>query len=190
MVKNNTGRKLTELDRLGIPPSACGIYAILPFNNLSKDNKACFKVGMTASGFAQRFDSYHTSFPMGMYMVCFLQNPPVRVATRSNITKKQHYLKIEAHVFKFLTDHHADRIYSTTRVFGFDQGRQAGTSEYFYTDENTLHLAFEDAYKKFGGILSVFPLSGLDENNKYQDFTKQNDKTLRNSMYVGKIGFN
>ena len=45
-----------------------GVYCFYPFDLLDR-GKGVFKIGMT-SHYHGRINSYHTYFPMGMYMKC------------------------------------------------------------------------------------------------------------------------
>lgn len=43
-----------------------GIYCLLPYEQLYKQKKAVFKVGMTTRDFADRIEEYHTYYPLGV----------------------------------------------------------------------------------------------------------------------------
>ena len=95
-----------------------GLYCYMPFEHLDKHHKAVFKIGM-AVDFNKRTEQYHTYFPLGVYMIAFLEDPPIPRTTRRNKTEtptKAHYLKIEKFIFDLVDKNGGERIYSTTRV--------------------------------------------------------------------------
>ena len=91
-----------------------GLYCFLPYENLDKHSKAIFKIGV-AMNFRSRIEQYHTYFPNGVYMVAFLEEPPVPIKTRSkkNITKKELFIKIENFIMNYLAVNGAKRVYAT-----------------------------------------------------------------------------
>ncbi len=169
-----------------------GLYAYMPFERLDSYHKAVFKIGMAAD-FNKRTEQYHTYFPLGVYMVAFLENPPVPRNTRRNQNEtptKAHYLKIEKFVLNYLDKHNAKMIHSTTRVKNPNVDKE-GQTEWVYTNETLIHEAFTAAKKQFGGKLKLFYLEGLDPvTNKFtsiNDIAKANEQSKPN--YTGKIIF-
>ena len=166
-----------------------GLYCYLPFGNLDKHKKAIFKVGM-ALNFNSRTEQYHTYFPLGVYMIAFLEDPRIPIKTRSQkqITKKEQYLKVEKFVMEYLTEHKATRVYSTTRTQNQNEKKE-GATEWFYTNEDLIHEAFTQAKQKFGGNLKLFFLEGLDaETGKFTSINEQFKKDENNlPHYTGKI---
>jgi hypothetical protein len=166
-----------------------GLYAFMPFERLDKQKKAIFKVGM-AINFNSRTEQYHTYFPLGVYMVAFLENPPVprKTRTQEERTKKSHYLKIEKFILDYLDTNGGKRIYSTTRVKNPNLNKE-GETEWIYTNEDLIHTAFTEASKKFGGNLKLYYLEGIDPaTNKFasiNEIAKANEKATPN--YTGKI---
>jgi hypothetical protein len=190
MVKNLTGRKLNVLqDELKI--TGGGIYAFYPYETLDKYKKGVFKIGM-ALDFNHRIDQYHTYF-QSFYMVAFLQNPTEKVKTRSQtktkvITKKMLYLQVEKHVQQYMDKNGGKRIFSSTRVKNPNE-QGLGTTEWVYCNEDLIHEAFIDAQKKYGGILHMFYLEGIDPDtgkitNINQDFKEQSKHTPN---FMGKV---
>ena len=88
-----------------------GLYCYLPFGNLDKHHKAIFKVGL-AMNFNGRTEQYHTYFPLGVYMIAFLEEPRIPIKTRSKneVSKKEQYIKIENFIMDYLTKEGATRI--------------------------------------------------------------------------------
>lgn len=168
-----------------------GLYCYLPFGNLDKHHKSIFKVGL-AMNFKSRTEQYHTYFPLGVYMVAFLEEPRVPIKTRSKneTTKKEQYIKIENFIMDYLTKNGASRVYSTTRTKHSNE-KNEGQTEWFYTNEDLIHEAFTEAKKKFGGELKLFYLEGLDP--KTGNFTSINEahkkEENKKPNYVGKIVF-
>jgi hypothetical protein len=78
-----------------------GLYCFMPFEKLDANNKAVFKIGL-ALDLSNRTENYHTYFPLGVYMVAFLNEIPARKYLRSmkkNMTTKELYLEIETFIF-------------------------------------------------------------------------------------------
>ena len=201
-MKNLTGRKLNVVgDELNIKGG--GIYCFLPFLRIDKNKKAVFKIGL-AKNFQKRIDTYHTYFPNGMYMVAFLEDPPIPKLTRSNQTKiyieetntykypdakLSQFLKIEKFILKYLDTNGGKRIHSTSRVRNQNEQRQ-GETEWIYTNDQTIHEAFTEAQKKFGGKTHLYYLEGFDpDTNKIIDSinSKAKEKEDTRPNYTGKI---
>lgn len=186
MVKNNTGRKVSVVkDDLNIKGG--GIYCFMPFSTLDKNKKAIFKIGMSMD-FSSRTEAYHTYFPLGVYMVAFLQEPRVRNTRSKSVTRKQLFLKAEKWIMKYIENKGAKRIRSTARVQNANVDNE-GDTEWFYTNEDLIHEAFTEAEKTFGGEKHLFYLEGLDpDTNKLtsiNEIAKQDGNTKPN--YTGKI---
>jgi Chromo (CHRromatin Organisation MOdifier) domain len=176
--KNLTGRKFTIIGDVLDLKDKGGIYAYYPYERLDDKNKGMFKVGMSTN-FEKRFESVHSYYPEGIYLVAFYSNPlvpemtpeEVRQWKRANKSDKpptkatletMYYLRMERFIFKYLEEHRAKRFYSTTRV-KFPNEDKKGATEYFYTSEDLIHEAFEAAQEKFpGGRLQQFYLQGID----------------------------
>ena len=151
-----------------------GIYCFLPFENLDKHKKAVFKIGL-AINFNHRTENYHTYFPLGVYMVAFLENPPIPATTRGQKeeTLKKFYHQIERFIFRHVVSKGGVQIHSTAR------SNLSGQTEWFYTDEKTIHEAFEEANKMYGGKTHLFHLQGINQTWKANEKHKPN--------YLGKI---
>ncbi len=201
-MKKNTGKKVTVVrDELKLRGG--GLYCYMPFERLDKDKKAVFKIGL-AIDFNKRTEGYHTYFPEGVYMVAFLQNPPVPRGILRSYTKEQkdkldkgkdslkrlHYTEIEKFLLHYVDTHGGKRIHSTTRVKNPNEANE-GETEWTYTDETLIHEAFDEAHKKYGGTLHSFYLEGKDPTtNKFTSINQiatKNEKTT--PSYVGKIVF-
>ena len=168
-----------------------GMYCYLPFGNLDKHKKAIFKVGM-ALNFKSRTEQYHTYFPLGVYMIAFLEEPriPAKTRNKKETTKTEQYIKVENFIMDYLTEHKATRIYSTTRTKN-QNVKKEGQTEWFYTDEDLIHEAFTEAKNKFGGELKLFFLDGLDKDTgKFTNINEQFKRDEKNvPHYTGKIVF-
>ena len=176
-----------------------GIYAILPYEKLDKNNKALFKVGL-ANNFAHRFEQYHTYYPFGFYYKNLLSNP---VKGKEDFVSEPHheegkrptpderdeakyrskirYLKhIENYVFDKIEQgvgrDKGQRLLTSTRVKNADKKKSKfGETEWFYTDEKVLNNAFEDAFKVFGKDGKTYNYkSHLDDINKNAENAKKN----------------
>ena len=187
--KRNTGKKATVVrDELKINGS--GLYCILPFANLDKDEKAVFKVGL-AINLNHRIESYHTSYPLGVYICAILSNPPLPPQTRGrSITRKVLLTIIESFLFTYIENHGGKRIYSTTRIKKMNENKE-GITEFFYTDEFLIHEAFSAGKAKFGGDLHLYLLEGFDEETGKMtsiNNTANEDEKIKPN-YTGKIIF-
>ena len=189
-MKNKTGKKITVVgDELQLKKG--GLYCYMPYENVDAKNKAVFKIGL-AINFEKRTENYHTYFPLGVYMLDFLEAPPVPKATRLTqaVTKKSHYITIESFILKYIDTHGGKRVYSSTRIKNPNL-EKLGETEWSYTNENIIHEAFNQAHKKYGGTLHAFYLEGIDPTtNKLttiNDIAKENEKHKPN--YIGKNYF-
>jgi hypothetical protein len=155
-----------------------GLYAFLPFDNLDKNHNAVFKIGL-ALNLNKRVEQYHTYFPQGVYMIAFLEDPPIPLTLRhkKGPTRKEHYIKIEKFILKFIDNNGGKRIHTTARVINPNVERK-GETEWEYTNDDIIHKAFEAAKKKFGGTLNLYKLRKL-----------QIDDTSTEKTYIGKIKF-
>ena len=186
MVKNLTGKKVTVVrDELNIKGG--GVYCFMPFSTVDVHGKAIFKVGMSMD-FSSRTEAYHTYFPLGVYMVAFLQEPRLVSTRRKKVTRRQVFLKAEKWIMDYIEKEGAKRVKSTARVQNANVDNE-GDTEWFYTDENLVHEAFTEAVKKFGGEKHLFYLEGYDpETGKLTSINKiaaQDEK--RKPNYTGKI---
>ena len=180
-MKNKTGKKITVIDELDIKGS--GLYCFLPFERLDKHKKAVFKVGIATRSYNSRVEQYHTYLPKGVYMVAFLENPPLPPTLRNTtkqVTLKMRYLEIEKFILKNIDNNGGKRIYSTTRVKQMNVNNE-GETEWVYTNEDTIHKAFREASAKFGGTVKTFTLESINDNAKENENKKPN--------YVGEIVF-
>lgn len=180
-------KKETVLDDI-LRITGKGLYAIMPFEKLDRKKKAVFKIGQTTS-FRNRFDQYHTYFPKGVYYVAFLQNPPIPKPTRRNPDETptvSQLLKIEKFILNRIEDLGGEPIYSTTRVQNQNQDKE-GKTEWIYTNEQSVHIAFQDAHKKFGGQLHLFYLEGFDPLTQEFSSINDNKNETQKPNYIGQI---
>ena len=205
--KNLTGRKLTVVgDSLQLKGKG-GVYAVLPYEQLDDKNKAIFKIGMTLN-YDSRMEQMHTYFPHGVYWVSLLSDSTVPAWKPAQIKqwkethnnkkptvdemKSMFYKQIEKYVFSYLENNQGKRIHATTRVTNPDASK-LGETEWFYTNEDSIHEAFESAHQTFpGGQLQHFYLSGLDPDTNQlvpsiNELAKQRLKDAPN--YTGKVIF-
>ena len=168
-----------------------GLYCFLPFNRIDKNKKAIFKIGL-AMNINSRTENYHTYFPLGVYMIAFLENPPIPRNTRKSHNekpKKVHFLAIEKFIFNYVIEHSGKRVYSTTRTRNQNEKKE-GETEWIYTDELTIHEAFTEAKNKYGGNLKLFYLEGIDpDTNKLTSINKlaTEEEKSKTPHYTGKI---
>ena len=156
-----------------------GLYAVTPFDRLDADNKCVFKIGM-AIDFDDRIDSYHTVFPLGVYICALLENPPLRHNGQfvNNVTKNSYYKIIEQHIFSEVIKAGGIRIHSAARVIKPNEFGE-GSTEWFYCTEKVIKEAFASAYKKYGGENLFYPLKNLE--------TKVRESEKKKPQYHGHI---
>jgi hypothetical protein len=173
------GRKLNvigdELNHKGH-----GMYCIYPFENLDKNGKGAFKIGMTVNSFQKRIDQYHTYFPQGVYIIAILENPPLNTKLLRSKKKidslKSLYLRIEAFIIKNIIDKGGILIYSTARVLKKNEFNE-GRTEYIYTDDLTIHEVFLQARKRFGGELDIFTTNEIKKDK------------IKKPLFIGNVSF-
>jgi hypothetical protein len=185
-MKKKTGKKMTVVrDELKV--KGAGLYCYMPFEEIDAHKKAVFKIGIATKSINSRTEQYHTYFPNGVYIVAFLENPRIPMALRykKEVTKKTHFEMIETFLMDYVEEDGGKPIFSTTRV------KKGGQTEWIYASEVSIHEAFEQAHKMFGGILHMFYLEGTDpKTNKFtsiNDIAKKEENEKPN--YVGKIIF-
>ena len=191
-MKKNTGRKVTVIrDELKLKGG--GLYCYMPFERLDQHKKAVFKIGM-AIDFSKRTEGYHTYFPEGVYMVAFLQNPPVPRGLLRSYTQEQkaklekgkgsmkkiHYMTIEKFILDYVDTHGGKRIHSTTRMKNLNEDKK-GETEWTYTSDNVVNEAFDAAHKLYGGTLHSLFLDGINQTAAEKERSKP--------TYTGKIIF-
>ena len=141
-------RRVSGLDELKIKKS--GVYCIMPFSELDKNNKAIYKIGISCgTSFYNRLEQqYHTYFPMGFYYSNFLEAPTRLRKKRTNLV---YYREIE----KFIFDHIENeiKIKSNARI---NQDKQ---TEWFYCCSDDLKKVFDLAQKKYGGIVHNYSIT-------------------------------
>ena len=188
-----------------------GIYAILPYERLDKNKKALFKIGL-ANNFARRFDQYHTYYPFGFYYKNLLANPVLKqnefhtephheegkrptVEERDKaryLTRKKYLKSIESYVFQQIEEEGGERLLTSTRVQNADKKQSKfWETEWFYTNEETLDHAFDDAFKIYGkkGKTTNYQ-THLNDINKHAAKTKKdNEKDKKHSNYTAEIHY-
>jgi hypothetical protein len=156
-----------------------GLYCFLPYENLDKNKKAVFKVGMTTQDFANRIENYHSDYPMGVYMVFFLAFNKKSSQTYANKKDEKDKIKsIEKELFQTIVNNSGERLKFPTRP----SSSWLFPSEWFYTDVKTLQKSFEEIHEKFGGTLIPFHLDNISKNYKDNLNTKR-DKYIAKIVY-------
>ena len=178
-----------------------GLYCIFPWASTDKSGKGLYKIGMAVSPMHKRMEDYHNLFPFAVNMIGFLEAPPVAtIGTRkkpdtASITSK--YLQIEKYLFDYVVNHGGQRFYTFARVKGQRNKKlvdasgkpinDKGETEWFYTDEKTIHEAFTAAHAEFGGRLEKYTMLKYD-NGKKRDLQKEADKARAvEPNFVGEI---
>lgn len=158
-----------------------GLYAFMPFEKLDANGRAVFKIGL-ALDLSNRTEQYHTYFPLGVYMVAFLNEIPARKYLRSmkkDMTTKELYLEIEKFIFNTVIKNGGKRLHSTTRVKN-QNNKMEGQTEWVYCSVDDIHKAFSEAQVKFGGDVNTFDLNGINA-------TAQQSINSQKKKYIGEI---
>jgi len=147
-----------------------GIYAFFPFDNLDKNGFGVFKIGMTGN-FHNRIGNYHTYLPEGVYYKCFLENPTEK---QNNMSLKNYYTMIEKEIF-------SDILRLGGKVISMNiRYKDEGKTEWVYANEKIIEKAFNEAYKKYKGDLTIGMLNNLQKERK---------KLMKNKIFKGEIFF-
>ena len=153
--------------------SGSGIYCFFPFDNLDKNNKGVFKIGMTGN-FHKRIGSYHTYLPEGVYYKCFLKNP---TKLKGDMDTQKYYTMIEKEIFKNILEFGGKSISMHIRI------KDEGRTEWVYANSKMIEDAFDLAYQKYGGKntdLTIYDFKILK---------KKEEEIKKNSIYKGEIYF-
>ena len=147
-----------------------GIYCFFPFDNLDKNGYGVFKIGMSMN-FHKRIANYHTYLPEGVYYKCFLENP---TKNQNDMTLKNYYTMIEKEIFNKILLLGGKAISMNIRY------KDEGRTEWVYANEKIIEKAFDDAYKKYKGDLTIGILDNLEEERK---------KLMKKKIFKGEIIF-
>ena len=147
-----------------------GLYVFLPFERLDDDNKAVFKCGMTSQEeFSKRIESYHSYFPVGVFL-CFFLIPP-----KNDEDEKKTILNMEKDLFIAIQKEGGKMLKFETRPKG------GFKSEWFYTSFEQLDDAFESVHRKYKG-------SKIERfNNKNINKIGERNLHSKKDKYVGEI---
>ena len=135
-----------------------GFYCFFPFERLDKYNKGIFKVGYTTNTISNRAENYHTYFPLGVYVVATLENLYSKGIVRNGYSKDMFYRSVEDQLFSILERNGAEIINSSTRIM------RDGKSGWFYTNVKTIHNAFSEIERQYGGNMKLYHLRGIFRN--------------------------
>ena len=145
-----------------------GLYAFFPYEHLDESHKGVFKVGYTSRDLSSRLENYHSYFPLGVYVVEFLEFPKFK---RGEGKEKQR--EMERFLFKSLKEEEGKML-----VF---PSRPTQKSEWFYCSFNQLKKAFLKVQEEYGGVLNEYSLSAL--NAQYKKNMKIKDKFVGEIVY-------
>lgn len=139
---------------------AGGLYCIMPYESKDKKSRCIFKIGMTSKTFRERIEQYNSYYPLGVYLVSFLQSPPVKGSNHRK--KKTLYLEIERFIMDTIKAKGGYQIRSTARVKNQNVANE-GETEFFYTSEKVVRDSFKQAFNKYGGELHQYTLDEINE---------------------------
>jgi hypothetical protein len=151
-----------------------GIYCFLPYEQLDKQKKAVFKIGMTSRDFTDRIEEYHTYYPLGVYMCLFLTFQGMKPVPKKD--QRKHFEKIEQDVFNAIQKHNGKRLKFPSRP---GKKWDYNNAEWVYASYDQIRQAFEDVQEEYSGTLYEYNLDGI--NAEYR-------KNMRNvPKYEAKI---
>ena len=154
-----------------------GIYCFTPFEHLDGFDKGVFKVGY-AIKFNNRIETFHTAFPLGLWLIAFLENPKPAGMTykgyKKDGTKEKYYNEVENYIMKEIINNGGQKVHSTTRLL------KNGETEWVYTDLAPIFIAYDKAQKKYGGKLN-FP-SGENTLNISKQMKHNYDTRLNKGL--------
>ena len=127
-------RHLSAIEEIfGIPEDRNGLYCISPYY-ADKNGKLLCKLGYTDAGFGNRLSHYHTSHPMGVFILAVIDLTHLTDQLRS------HY---ERQMMKHFKEH---RFNTTTRI--------TGKSEWFYfPNQSVIFQGMQDIAKTIPGAV-------------------------------------
>jgi hypothetical protein len=167
MVKRNVRKYNICHDELKIKGN--GLYSFFPFEHLDESHKGVFKCGRTSQDLSSRIENYHSYFPLGVYIVFFLQYPRIQ----RGLDKEALHREMEKELFENLKGEGG-------KMLDFPS-RPSKKSEWFYCSFNQLRKAFLKTQDEYGGVLSEYSLSSL--NSIYKKNMKNKDKFVGEIVY-------
>ena len=193
----NYKKIIYDLEGFPIKKNEGGLYAIFPYEKLDKHKKGLFKIGL-ADNYEKRFEQYHTYYPLGFYYKNLLVSPNKRSEDfkvhaigedgkrptpeereQARIKSKTKYYKhIENFIFRDIIDHGGQQLRTTTRIK--NKNENGGVTEWFYTNEDTLDTAFDNAFKIYGG---------REMKRHLNDINKNAAKNKRDATYTAEIHY-
>jgi hypothetical protein len=167
MVKARVKKYNVSYDELQIKGS--GLYCFFPYEHLDQSHKGVFKCGRTSQDLSCRIENYHSYFPLGVYIVFFLQYPRIQRGK----DKEALHREMEKELFENLKSEGG-------KMLDFPS-RPSKKSEWFYCSFNQLQKAFLKTQDEYGGILNEYSLSSL--NSIYKKNMKNKDKFVGEIVY-------
>ena len=134
-----------------------GVYCFMPYEQLDKQKKAVFKVGMTTRDFADRIEEYHTYYPLGVYMVAFLTFQGMEPVPKAQ--QRTHFEKIEKDVFTAIQKHKGKRLKFPSRP---GKKWDYNDAEWVYATYDQIQQAFQDVQEEYKGTLHEFNVDGIN----------------------------
>lgn len=155
-----------------------GVYCVMPYESKDKKKRCIFKIGMTSKSFSQRIDQYNSYYPLGVYLVSFLQSPPVKGSGHRK--KKPLYLEIERFVMDKIIEKGGYQIHSTARIRNMNEDFE-GETEFFYTSEKVIRDSFKQAFNTYKGQLHQYTLDEI--NDRYEELLADKPNYEANIVY-------
>lgn len=152
-----------------------GLYCFFPFEHLDESHKGVFKCGRTSQDLSSRIENYHSYFPLGVYIVYFLQYPRIQRGSEGKLRRDKESLhrEMEKELFENLKSEGG-------KMLDFPS-RPNKKSEWFFCSFNQLRKAFLKTQDEYGGVLNEYSLSSL--NSIYKKNMKKKDKFVGEIVY-------
>jgi len=178
-------------------PTSSGLYAVYPWADTVRgttgNQKGMFKCGLASTSFNSRFQSYHTDYPMGVYINCLLNVVPKHIDSLKKNVKlwedfyaryKKHLNEMEAIMFSKLRRDGAVIIKNNMRT------RKEGETEWAYTSIFELHKVFaemQDEFSKTPKYSSLYDIhayiGGAMDTDAWQKLMKKHKSVVKQEIW-------
>lgn len=141
-----------------------GVFCYMPYESLDKSNKSIFKIDVALNLQMKISELKKNVYPEGFYVTSWLLSPKLLIEGYESI-------------MDFMVE------YVIENGGKIQEGYEKG---WVYCDEDLIHNAFDEAYKKYGGDLKKFDLSGRGKGT-FKVFLEE--KHTDDPEFVGRVVF-
>ena len=162
-----------------------GIYCFMLYDNIEKDGKSIFKVGLTTQTFQRRLQAYHTPFVHGVIPICLLYCSEIR-DKKGNVKDIDDdmpplqdikiLLEIEKYIMNLIEKNGGIPIFEKRRK------RNQGQTEVFYTDLQTIRDSFQNADEYFSKKYKKTLKFQWDSNPSTEKLQKQLERLYKKKL--------